>query len=68
MIHVKGIDWQPIANMPHDRKDGRDMLAWASGRAVVVHWDGETDPPCWCDQGHLSHDPRYWADINPPEA
>ncbi len=28
MITAPLIDWQPIANMPDDRKDGRAILLW----------------------------------------
>ena len=59
------IDWQPIATVPEDRKDGRRLLVWASGSPFIAVWGGA----CWVDayeEGELS--PTYWADINSPEA
>lgn len=65
MIHVKGIDWQPIANMPADRKDGRRMLLWATDvdLAEVAEWEGSV----WVSPGGFScKGITHWADINPP--
>lgn len=80
MITVPLINWQPIANMPEDRKDGRCMLLWDFNGPIIVRWS-EDDGGQWETgyfyeredaDGRLSYDknaafePRYWADINPP--
>ena len=71
------IPWQPIAAMPDDRKDGRDLLIWSAGQAMIADWregwGGEaiiglwhawnTDPEWWIMPGDVTH----WADLNPPE-
>lgn len=41
MIIAKLIDWQPIASLPEDRKDGRIMLLWADDQAVTARWNAE---------------------------
>lgn len=78
MIHVKGIDWQPIANIPHDRKDGRNVLLWTDTGPDIGTWDsGPTifhqigDPD---EGGHWRalyeclpiSGVTHWADISPP--
>lgn len=82
MIIAKLIDWQPIASLPEDRKDGRIMLLWADDQAVTARWNAEIveygvprpTRGAW-DTGFFSGptddpetvtSPTYWADINPP--
>lgn len=71
-----GIPWQPIATMPTDRKDGREMLIWVpsllNGNGLLAaHWvDGPTPhwSVKWSEIGEV--DPTlvtFYADINPPE-
>ena len=73
MIHVKGIDWQPIAAMPEDRKDGRQILLWSPARAAVGSWfshgngTGEWWVSDWEPSAELPSDVRFWADVSPPE-
>lgn len=80
MITVPLIDWQPIATLPEDRKDGRAILITdGEGTYAVAHWDAyaASDPlsnECvgWRDAGDMGwgglvgQQPTYWADINPP--
>lgn len=40
MITVPLIHWQPIDNIPEDRKDGRDLLLWDTMGASVASWSG----------------------------
>jgi hypothetical protein len=63
MIVVNSIFWQPIANMPEDRKDGRQMLLWDEEGALVSEFSNGN----WALDGMIVR-PRFWADINPPEA
>lgn len=70
MITVPLINWQPITNIPEDRKDGRDMLLWDDAARVGV-WDPSDyygEPFGWCDSSERGAriDPTHWADINPP--
>lgn len=81
MIVTKLIDWQPIASLPDDRKDGRLMLLWSpAGGTQLGYWDGkswasdlgyqrypggEWEAPVFDKEGFVSV--AYWADINPPE-
>lgn len=55
------IEWFPIAGIPEDRKDGRDVLLWA-GRVILGSWcDG------WCDAvGREVHGVTQWADAEGP--
>ena len=47
MITIPLINWQPIANMPEDRKDGRSILITdGDGLHVVVHWDESMSQHC----------------------
>lgn len=68
------IDWQPIAELPTDRKDGREMLLWQGGEALgpdIGTWnpsnewgsDGFWEP--LYEAGPIS-DVTHWADITPP--
>lgn len=80
MIVAKPIDWQPIANMPADRRDGRRLLLWNFGGPVVVSWSdaggGRWDTCLHQERedadGNLFYEravaflPTYWAEINPP--
>lgn len=83
MITVPLINWQPIATMPDDRKDGRQMLLWDDGQAATARWNADAveygipraTRGAW-DTGHASGtrddpdtvaEPAFWADINPPE-
>ena len=75
MTHHKGIDWQPINNIPKDRKDGRRVLLWTarehSTGAEVGSWQEPPfpeDPWRWEDirEGMPIEGVTHWADINPP--
>lgn len=76
MITVPLINWQPIANIPEDRKDGRDMLLWTD-KAYLGGWMSDDfwtriwrSEPGWAvddERGSPIENVRYWADINPPE-
>jgi hypothetical protein len=71
MIAIPLINWQPIANMPEDRKDGRQMLLWVVDGAYIGAWDSETSsgkPWGWADfyENGVRLEPSHWADINPP--
>lgn len=55
------IDWHPIATVPDDRKDGRDVLLWIGSVAVCSWCDG------WCDAvGRPVRGASYWADAEGP--
>jgi len=58
-----GGTWQPIAAIPDDRRDGRDMLLWV-GRVALCSWcDG------WRDAvGRLVRGATHWADVEGPRA
>lgn len=66
------IPWQPIATMPDDRQDGREMLLHIDGGKVVIGWS-ETNAfyPLggWrTDAGRLDMvDITHWADITLPQ-
>lgn len=53
---------QPIATIPDDHKDGRDVLLWA-GRPVTGIWVDE-----WCDPvlGRPIAGVTHWADVEGP--
>lgn len=53
--------WTPIATIPDDRRDGRDVLLWA-GHLIVCSWcDG------WCDPvGRLVRGATHYADVEGP--
>ncbi len=55
------LDWYPIAEIPSDRQDGRDVLLWI-GRVVLASWcDG------WCDAvGRPVRGATHWADAEGP--
>lgn len=62
------IDWQPIEEMPEDRKDGRAVLVWAGGRPFVASYYYPENG----DEGRFGMhefdlaDVTHWADISPP--
>lgn len=68
------IAWKPIAELPDELKDGRQVLCWIEGYdAEVLTWgrsflDGRS-VECWCDKedgiGHLTV--SHFAEINAPE-
>jgi hypothetical protein len=65
------IDWKPIAEMPEDRKDGREMLLWDGTSADVGVWASERwweEGPGWNEttEGGPLNDITHYADINPP--
>ncbi len=68
MITAKHIPWEPIANLPENRKDGRRMLLWEGDVPVIGRWDCERE--CWEDPEsmHLIEDVTHWADITPPQS
>ncbi|EJU15156.1 hypothetical protein LH128_00195 [Sphingomonas sp. LH128] len=57
------IAWHPIAEMPEDRKNGRNMLLWFSaGYPAICNWDG-----AWCDSvGFVLNGATMWADVEGP--
>ena len=55
------INWQPIATMPEDRKDGRDILFWYAGSRGLR---GCSTVTSWINR---IKNPTHWADINAPE-
>lgn len=57
------IAWQPLAHMPADRKDGRDLLVWSRGFPAIASWlDG------WRDAvGNIVPDVTSYADVEGPE-
>lgn len=71
MITVPNINWQPIANMPEDRKDGRRLLLWQDDEPFVAHWDDWRDG-MWmravndAENDAAPQNPQFWADINAP--
>lgn len=58
------IPWQPIDDMPEDRKNGRNMLLWfGAGYPAICNWDG-----AWCDAvGFVLTGAEAWADVEGPE-
>lgn len=72
MIVVNSIAWQPIADMPDDRKDGRALLLWNEGPRIGA-WDSEVssgEPWGWADfyENGVRLKPTHWADVNEPPA
>lgn len=74
------IPWRPIAELPDELKDGREVLLWDDGVEVVrwgTHhplWDldkyGSTPPgpeQAWLDNdGMAIHHATHFAEITPP--
>jgi len=55
------VTWQPIATIPDQHRDGRDVLVWAGHLAVCSWCDG------WRDSvGRLVHGVTDWADVEEP--
>jgi hypothetical protein len=55
------IDWTPIADIPEHLKDGRSLLLWCEGGAMVgSYWQGG-----WIS-GNGDVEPTHFAEINPP--
>ena len=65
MIHIKGIDWQPIAMCPPERKDGRHVLLWQD-EAFIGFWITDAHQSAWCTLSDRIIAPTHWADVNPP--
>lgn len=59
--------WNPISDLPSDRKDGRRMLLWEEDQPVVGRWD--PDRQDWEDPEsmHLYEEITLWADILAPQ-
>lgn len=72
VIRAKGVDWKSIADLPDDRRDGRNLLLWDDrGEPWIGRWyhdriDGEVWG--WADarEMHKRITPRFWADIDTP--
>lgn len=64
------IDWIPIADIPDDWKDGRDVLLWAPSGAEVGNWTDENfeGRPGWNDRGECLpiENVTHCAEITPP--
>jgi hypothetical protein len=58
------INWRPIADLPDELKDGREMLLWETaveGRAEIAAFD-----TVWCDRdGATIHGITHFAEIDP---
>lgn len=72
MIIVNSIPWQPIEDMPEDRKDGRQVLLWNEGPNIGSWHKGPRwydNGPGWIDDGEGGpiDDVTAWADINTPD-
>ena len=53
--------WHPIAEIPDDHRDGRDVLLWA-GHLVLASWCDD-----WCDAvGRPVRGVTQWADVEGP--
>jgi hypothetical protein len=63
------IDWIPIAEMPAELKDGRDLLGAEGPRlCVMAYLDGSGgDDPGWYAVREYPVEPTHFAEINPPE-
>jgi hypothetical protein len=61
-----GIDWQPIAIVPCERKDGRHLLLW-QGEAFIGRWVTDADHAAWATVSDRIITPTHWADVNPPK-
>ena len=61
-VMAGSVTWRPIATIPADRMDGRDVLLWI-GHAAVCSWcDG------WRDAvGRPVRNATHWADVEGPE-
>ncbi|QPI72391.1 hypothetical protein IZV00_10940 [Sphingobium sp. Cam5-1] len=59
--------WNPISDLPSDRKDGRRMLLWEEDQPVVGRWDPNRRD--WEDpEGmQLYEEITFWADILAPQ-
>lgn len=56
------IAWQPLAHMPDDRKDGRDLLVWSRGFPAIASWLNG-----WRDAvGNIVPDVTSYADVEGP--
>lgn len=68
------ITWRPIAELPDELKDGRDVLLWEDGSAALANWvdyspgDVGGKSANWHDErGSLGHATvTHFAEINGP--
>lgn len=78
MIYVNSIAWEPIETIPDDRKDGRQILLWSDGKALLCRYivgaPADLLLPWIIETGEFRGTDilappgvRFWADINPPE-
>lgn len=58
--------WNPISDLPSNRKDGRRVLLWEEDQPVIGRWDPEREG--WEDPESMSmyDDVALWADILAP--
>lgn len=66
------ITWRPIAELPDELKDGREVLLWDGDRADVGSWAIERwwdNGPGWNDTGEGAPllDVTHFAEINAPD-
>lgn len=66
MIHTNRIDWQAIAMVPPERKDGRSLLLW-QGEPFIGRWVTDAEHSAWAAADERIIAPTHWADINAPE-
>ena len=61
------ITWRPIAELPDELKDGREVMAWCStDEPQIVHWN-ELRRYWQNDEGQIIDDLTHFAEINAPE-
>lgn len=66
MARPSSLGWNPISEVPTDRKDGRRMLLWDEDQPVIGRWDPQRQG--WEDPASMSiyEDIALWADILAP--
>lgn len=64
------IPWRPIAELPDELKDGREVLLALESSSTVAWWNGSLE--CWTDIGLAGlaglegMEPTHFAEINAP--
>jgi hypothetical protein len=58
------ITWRPISELPDELKDGREVLLWEAGDAIVGQFGANDE---WMIGLDVAVVPTHFAEINGPE-